>query len=129
MIDIFNEVYTIIKSVLPTNVKMSSVYTNSPSEYPFVSVEEINNATVRQSIDGCKNENFAELDYEINIYTKGDSKKSLGNSLLVAIDDKLNELGFIRTTKNSFQDTNETIYRIIVRYTAIVSKDHKIYRR
>ena len=129
MIDIFNEVYTQVKNVLPTNVKTSSVYTNSPSEYPFISIEEINTATHRASIDGLKNENFADIDYELNIYTHGEGKKSQGDSLLALVDDKLNELGFVRTTKNHFQNANETIYRIIVRYTAIVSKDHKIYRR
>lgn len=129
MIDIFNEIYTAIKGVLPANVKMSSVYTNSPSEYPFVSVEEINNSTYRPTIDGLKNENYAEIDFEFNIITKGEQKKSLGTDLLVLIDTKMNDLGFVRVTKNNFQNTNETIYRIIVRYTAIVSQDKKIYRR
>lgn len=131
MIDIFNEVYTDVVNTLTeydANITCSSVYTNTPTSYPFVSIEEIDNAIYERGSD-CETENFAYIDYEINIYAKDPLKKSQCDGILNVVDNKMNVLGFVRTTKNNIQNSNETIYRIIVRYTAVVSKNHTIYRR
>ena len=132
MISIFNEVYTLLVNTLTSyddKIETSSVYQNVPSKYPFVSFEEIDNNVYEQGSDCCEIENFVNVDYEINIYTQNPQKKSKGDGIAQVVDTLMKSKGFVRRTKNTFQDTNETTYRIVMRYSGVVSKDHIIYRR
>lgn len=130
MIDIFNQVFTLVRNALKThneNITVSSVYTNMPSKFPFVSVEEIENSVDTATSDSCEVENSALVQYEINIY---EHTKSKATEILQVVDNLLKGYNFVRVSKNHFQnDNDETIYLYIVRYEAIVSKDHTIYRR
>ena len=132
MINIFNEVYTLLVNALATydsTIKTSSVYTNTPSEYPFVSLEEIDNSVYELTSDSCELENHARIELEVNIYTKNPQKKSKGDGIANVVDNLLKTYNFVRMTKNILQDTNETTYRIVIRYSGVVSKDSVIYRR
>ena len=132
MIDIFNELYTLVVNSLSSydpSIKTSSVYQNVPSEYPFVSFEEIDDSVYEQSMDSCDIENHANKDYEVNIYTKNPNKKSKADGIANVVDNLLKTYNFVRTTKNVFQSSDETTYRIVIRYRGVVSKDHTIYRR
>lgn len=132
MINVFNEIYTELVATLTaydTKIKSSSVYVNMPSEYPFVSLEEISDRVYERGMDDTEIENFDEKDFEINIYTQGNLKKSEGDNIANVVDSLFKSLGFVRQSKTPLQDTNETIYRIVMRYSGIVSKDHIVYRR
>lgn len=132
MINIFNELYTSMCDRLAsydTSIKTSSVYTNIPSSYPFVSLEEIESSVYEAGSDSCSVENFDENEYEVNIYTKTPHAKSKADEIFNEVDDLFNGLGFIRRSKNPLQNTDETIYRIVARYSCVVSKDKVIYRR
>ena len=132
MIDIFNEVYTLLVNALAeydSDIETSSVYTNAPSGYPFVSLEEIDNAVYQETSDSCDIEQHALIEYEVNIYTQNPEKKSKADGIANAVDTLFKSYGFVRQSKNSLQSADETIYRIIMRYSAVVSKDHTIYRR
>lgn len=110
-------------------IKTASVYTNIPSSYPFVSLEEINSAVYERGSDSCHIENFDENDYEINIYVKNPNGKTKADKIFSELDDMFGTLGFVRRTKNPIQSTDETIYRLVARYSCVVSKDKVIYRR
>ena len=132
MIDIFNELYTAFVTALATydaSIETSSVYTNTPPDFPFVSFEEIDNSVNERGSDSCDIENLADVEYEVNIYTQNPNKKSKGDAIAQVVDTFMKTKGFRRVTKNSFQDSNETTYRIIMRYSGVVSKDSVIYRR
>lgn len=132
MIDIFNEVYTGLVSALTLydeHINHDCVHVNVPSNYPFVSLEEIDNAENWRGMDCPQRENFADIDYEINIYTLNPLKKSKGDAILQVVDTFFKTLGFTRTSKNNFYSKDETAYQIIVRYSGVVSKDHIVYRR
>ncbi len=132
MINIFNELYTYLVNTLTnydSNIKTSSVYQNVPTEYPFVSFEEIVDAVYPLTSDDCNIENHAQKEYEVNIYTQKPNKKSKADAIANIIDNMMSRYGFTRVSKNAIQDTNETIYRIILRYDGIVSKEHIVYRR
>ena len=132
MIDIFNELYTLLVNALTTYdsaIKTSSVHTNTPPSYPFVSFEEIDNSVYELTSDSCDIENHAQQDYEINIYTKNPNKKAKGDGIANVVDNLLKQYNFVRRTKNTFQSADETNYLIILRYSGVVSKDHTIYRR
>ena len=132
MIDNSNEMFTRITNALKdfdSSVKTSSVYKNSPSEYPFVSIELIDDSVYANGIDSGDIENFVNQVYEINVYTKGDTSKSDANELLGVADDLLKSVGYMRISKTPMQDQNDTTYRIIARYEGVVGKDLKVYRR
>ena len=132
MIEIFNEIYTLLVDELASfdnKIETSSVYKNVPSSYPFVSMEEIENSIYESGSDCCEIENFVNVDYEINVYTQNPQKKSKGEAIAEVVDTLMKSKGFVRRTKNALQDTNETTYRIVLRYSGVVSKDHTIYRR
>lgn len=136
MIDIFNEMYTGLVNALSTDdstkdmgIDTDGVYVNMPSKFPFVSMEQIDNRVYQQGGDCCEIENFAETEYEINIYTKDPEKKTKGNTIANVVDNFFKEYGFTRLSKNNLQSPDETTYRIVMRYYGVVSKDHTIYRR
>ena len=132
MIDIFNETYNDLVGALAGLVdesNCSSMHVNMPTEFPFVSLEEIGNSVNQRGMDCCEIENFSDIDFEINIYTRGDTRKTNAKEILQVVDTFFRQLGFIRMSKNEIQEDNGATYHIIVRYSAVVSKDHIVYRR
>ena len=132
MINNESEIFTKITTALQDedgSVKTSSVYTNSPSSYPFVSIELISNNVYESGVDSGDIENFAYLGYEIVVMTSGNTRKSKAYSLLEVVDSELKQLGFTRIVLAPSQDQNETLYRLVARYEAVVGKDLKVYRR
>lgn len=128
-INIFNELYTGLSTLLGSSVKMSSVDTNTPTSYPFVSMVEIDDSVYLEGSDSCCIENFAEKDYEINIYTQQPNKKSKNDDLFDKVDEYFSKLGFVRRTKMPMPMSDESLYRVVVRYSGICSKNKTIYRR
>lgn len=132
MIDIFNQIYTEISDRLRnrnSKVKTASVYVNVPQNYPFVSIVEIDNSIAEQYEDCCETENCVNISIEINAYAQGNDKMSVAKSLIETANDYLVEKGFSRNSLVPIQDQNETTYRFVARYDAVVSKDNCIYRR
>lgn len=133
MIDIFNEVYTLLYNDLASydsSIDVSGVYKNVPPIYPCVSLEEIENSVYQNGMDDMEIENFANVEYEVNIYTQGaTNKKSKADGIAERVDALMSSIGLVRQTRNILQDASETTYRIVIRYAGVVSKDHTIYRR
>lgn len=133
MIDIENELFTRIATELRSRFDNISVYgedVRTPSSFPCVSIVEADNYTVRNTQDSGSNENHANLMYEINVYSnKTSGKKTECKEILSVIDDMFMGMGFTRTMKNPVTMDDATIYRMISRYTATVSKNQTIYRR
>lgn len=132
--DIFDEVsekvYAAFEKKCP-DLLMMSEYVKSPSSFPFISLVEIDNATFRntQSTDG--NENHVAVTYELNIYSnKTSGKKAECKALAGFIDEILLDMNFTRTMLEPVPNQDEaTIYRMLGRYRAVISKNKTIYRR
>lgn len=133
MIDIENEVFTKIATELRSRFSGINVYgedVRTPSSFPCVSIVEADNYTVKNTQDSSNNENHANLMYEVNVYSnKTSGKKSECKEILSVIDEMLLGMGFTRTMKNPVTMDDATIYRMVSRYSAIVSKNRMIYRR
>lgn len=133
MIDIENEVFTRIATELRSRFSKINVYgedVRTPSSFPCVSIVEADNYTVTKTQDSGSNENHANLMYEVNVYSnKTSGKKSECKEILSVIDEMFLGMGFTRTMKNPVTMDDATIYRMVSRYTAIVSKNQTIYRR
>lgn len=127
-----SEIYTRLTTALQNEdarVKTSSVYTNSPSSYPFVSIELIDDSIYQNGIDSGDIENFVNMTYEIIVICEGNTKMTDAYKLLGVADDFMKSVGYARIVIAPNQDQNETRYRLVARYEAVVGKDLKTYRR
>jgi hypothetical protein len=134
VIDIENEVFTQIAAKLREEFNGISVYgeyTKAPAKFPAVSIEEKANTVYQRTQDSGNVENHASLMYEVNVYSnKKTGKKSECKDIFSVIDDEFSAMGFTRILKDTIPNLEDaTIYRMIGRYTAIVSKENEIIRR
>ena len=134
MIDIENEVFSRIATRLRNEFNPVSVYgeyVKSPASFPAVSIEERGNSAYQRTQDSGSLENHASLMYEVNVYSnKKTGKKSQCKEIFKIIDNEFQKLGFTRILKEPIPNLeNATIYRMVGRYTAVVSADERIYRR
>lgn len=134
MIDIEAEVFGIVSSdvrVKYPKVYMTGEYVKSPPSFPCVSLIETDNQVYRNTRDSGCIENHAQIQYEVNVYSNRTSgKKAECKEIISLIDSKMEKLGFTRTFMNPVPNEQDaTIYRMIARYRAIVSKNKTIYRR
>ena len=134
MIDIENEVFdrvaTRVREQFP-DIFMVGEYVSSPSSFPAASLMEMDNSVREITIDSGSNENHANVMYEANVYSnKTTGKKSECKAIMALIDEEMLAMGFVRVTLTPVpNEYDSTIYRMVGRYRAAVSADHRIYRR
>ena len=134
MIDIENQVFDrVAKRVREQfpDIFMTGEYVSSPPSFPAASLIEMDNSTREATIDSGSSENHANVMYEVNVYSnKTSGKKSECKSIIALIDEEMTAMGFVRSTLTPVpNEYDSTIYRMVGRYRAAVSTDHKIYRR
>ena len=134
MISIENEVFTIIAEAIQAKYPDAYVvgeYTKAPSRFPCISMVEADNSVYDKTKSSSSLENHAQVMYEVNIYSnKTSGKKSECKSIASLIDDEFATLGFSRTMLQPFPNVDDaTIYRMVGRYSGVVSKDKIVYRR
>lgn len=127
MIDIENEVYTMIADTL-TDVDMSSIAIRTPASFPHCHFEAISNSTYEGSLDSSLVEKHADITFEANIYTTGDNRKSKAKEILHTMDNKMRGVGMVRTYCEPTPNIDESVYRLTVRWKCTASSD-LIFRR
>ena len=134
MIDIenivFDSVATRVREVYP-DIFMTGEYVPSPPSFPAASLMEMDNSVRADTIDSGSNENHANVMYEVNVYSnKAYGKKTECKEIIALIDQEMLAMGFSRNALTPVPNENDsTIYRMVGRYQAAVSSDHKIFRR
>jgi hypothetical protein len=134
MINVENEIFSAVAKAVRKeypSVFISGEYIKSPSKFPFVSLIEMSNTAYDSTQSSGGLENHASLMYEVNVYSnKTSGKKSECKAIAALIDNELATLGFSRTMLQPIPNMDDaTIYRMTGRYTAVISKDKKLYRR
>ena len=133
MIDIENEIYTGVRNAVKKKhpkCSVSGASTSMPAEFPAVAIEETDNYAYKKSVDGASNENHAILVYTIKVWSKDRTdKKAEAKAILQTVDNYFNELGFRRKSSKHFEGEDGVTYRATARYDAVVSQDHKVFRR
>lgn len=126
--ELFSEVSSRIRERFP-GVYMTGEYVKSPPDFPCVSMVEVDNATFRNT--QTTEENHATVMYEVNVYSnKTKGKKAECKAIIAFIDELLMERNFTRIMLEPVPNQdNATIYRMLGRYRAVVSKNKTIYRR
>lgn len=134
MIDIetilFSEVSSKVRAKYP-KLYMTGEYVKSPSDFPCVSMVEVDNATFRNTQTTEGQENHAAVMYEVNVYSnKTKGKKAECKEIIAFIDELLMERNFTRIMLEPVPNQDSaTIYRMLGRYRAVVSRDKVVYRR
>ena len=128
--EIFSKVAEAVRAVYPSAF-VSGEYVRTPSKFPHVSLIEMSNTAYERTQSSGGVENHASLMYEVNVYSnKKSGKKSECKAIAILIDNELAALGFSRTMLQPIPNMDDaTIYRMTGRYTAVISKDKKLYRR
>lgn len=128
--DVFSEVAKKVRTKFP-NIYVTGEYVKSPSSFPCVSLVEIDNATFRNSQTTESQENHVAVTYEVNVYSnKTKSKKAECKEIVAFIDEILMGLNFTRIMLEPVPNQNDaTIYRMLGRYRAVVSRNKTIFRR
>ena len=134
MIDIENEVFstvaTQVRSSFP-KIYMVGEFVKSPSQFPCVSLVEVDNQVYRNTRSSSEIENHAQLMYEVQVFTNDTKgKKAKCKKIIGTVDNEMKKLGFTRTLLTPIPNEEDaTIYRMVGRYRAIVDKNSIIYRR
>ena len=134
MIDIENEVFNAVATAIRAKYSKAFVtgeFVKSPSQFPCVSVMEVDNQVYRNTRSSSETENHAQLRYEINVYTNDTKgKKTKGRDILNCADEVMKSLGFTRIMARPVPNEQDaTIFRMVGRYRALVDNNHTIYRR
>lgn len=108
---------------------LSSELTALP-KLPCVCINEIDNTQSLRGLDTSDIEQYAQVTYQIDIYSNlGDYKKKQAKEIHKIIDELMYRLGFYRRSKNAVEFTENRVCRINSRYSGTVSNDNKILRR
>jgi len=134
MIDIENQIFGKISTALRAEfnpIFVSGELVKAPATFPAVYIEEKANSAYQRTQDSGSLENHVSLMYEINVYSnKQVGKKSECKAIFAVIDNEFQKIGFTRIMKEPVANLEDgTIYRMVGRYTAVVSVGGTIYRR
>ena len=134
MIDVESEVFDTVATAVRAkhaDVYMVGEYVKTPPKFPCVSLVEMDNRSYQQTEDSGSSENHASLMYEVNIYSnKSVGKKTECRAIATLIDEQMLALGFARTMSQPIPNLDDaTIYRMVGRYSAVISKNKSIHRR
>lgn len=124
MIDIENIVFDRIATALRTAYSGISVYgeyVEVPASFPCVTIVEADNKVYKRTRDLSGVEHHAQVMYEVNVYTNdANGKKTAAKDIANAIDELFCDMLFTRTFKRQIPNIDRTIYRITMRYEAVV---------
>ena len=145
MIDAENKIYdtvaTAVRTAYGTTYPTLTVYSDyvlSPTSFPCVTLIEADNSTYTPSQDDSLQEHHAVVMFEANVYTdKASGAKSLAKQIANTVDTTMQNMKFTRTMRMQTPNVDTTIYRITMRYEAIIeaptvdangNKTYQMYR-
>lgn len=134
MIDCQNEIFTSVATAVRSahaGTTVTGEYTRSPSKFPAVTVDEIENVTVPELVDSSNEERYCGLTYRLQVFSnKTAGKKAEARDIFATADTVMLGLGFQRITYSTTPEIyDSTIYSITATYEAIVDANGVIYSR
>lgn len=143
MIDIENLIVTKVNTALATlkqtytNLKVVSDYIEVSESFPLVSVVQTDNYTHLGTQDAELEDHAVNVTFEINVYANDSKKKSTAKKIASAVDEEMLKNLFTRIFMGQTPNVDRTVYRITMRYTAVVAapvidgnnKTYQMYRK
>lgn len=127
---LFTELAKSLREAYP-GIYVTPMYVPVLGRFPAVSIIEADNATYLPTWSNRTMEQYAQVMYEISVYSNlKEGKKSQARAIMNTVDELLQQYGFERMMCQAVQNYSDpTIYRMVGRYRAIVSDNLMIYRR
>lgn len=134
MIDYQNEIFTTVATGVRgkcANVTVTGEYVRSPSRFPTVTLDEIENVTVETLVDSSDEEKYCGLTYRLQVFSnKTSGKKAEARAIFATADIVMLGMGFRRITYTTTPEIyDSTIYSISATYEAVIDVNGVIYRR
>lgn len=134
MLDFANEIFTVVASAVRTahpGITMIGEYTRTPSKFPCVTLDEIENVTVDELVDSSDAENFSGVTYRLQSFSnRVGKKKAEAREIFATADKVMLGLGFRRITYTTTPEIyDSTIYSIQATYRAVIDVNGVIYKR
>lgn len=119
MVDKVNTAVASLKTTYP-KLKVVSDYVYTSETFPVISVVESDNYTHLATQDAALEDHAANVAFEINIFANDSKKKSTAKKVAAEVDKCMLENLFTRTFMGQTPNVDETVFRITMRYTAVV---------
>lgn len=134
MIDYHNEIFTNFATDVRTEhegVSIVGEYIQRPSEFPTVTIDEIENITVDALVDSSKEEKYSGVRYRVQVFSNAIvGKKVDARSIFATADKSMRGMGFRRIAYTTTPEIyNSTVYSIMATYEAIIDSNGVIYKR
>lgn len=122
MIDVENEIITIIREALPQNVLVVSTDDDVPSKFPCVYVEEMDSYNDNKSMTSSRADTYDVVMYQVYVYSnKNQGAKSECKALVKIVDDTMRLYGFERKVKQPLGRLVDFVkYAYVLRYVGEV---------
>ena len=126
---IFNDVAEAFSAKFPKGSRYGEL-TEAPAKFPCLTLVEVDNYTYEESLDAEAKEHDAWIVYEANAYSnKVSGAKQECKEIMQIVDYHMMSLGFTRIFCNQTKNADSKIYRMTARYRAVISEEHRIYRK
>ena len=128
MIDIENLIVSKVNTALATlkqtypNLKVVSEYVETMAKFPLVSVVQEDNYTHLATQDADLKDHAVHVMFSVNVYANDKNKKATAKKIASAVDTEMLNNLFTRTYMGQTPNVDRTVYRITMRYTAVVAE-------
>ena len=119
IVDKINTGIASLKTTYP-KLRVVSDYIETSETFPLISVVESDNYSHIATQDEATEDHAVNVSYEINVFANDKNKKSTAKSIAAAVDSVMISNLFTRTFMGKTPNLDRTIYRITMRYTAVV---------
>lgn len=120
IVDKVNTAVATLKTTYP-NLNVVGDYIERTENFPCVSVVQSDNYSHLGTRDAALVDHAVNVSYEINVFANDKKKKSTAKKVAAKVDEcMLNNL-FTRTFMGQTPNVDRTVYRITMRYTAVVA--------
>lgn len=134
MIDYQNEIFTNVATTVRSThegVTVMGEYVRTPSKFPTVTLEEIENVTVASLVDSSDKEKYSGLGYRLQVFSnKTGGRKAEARAIFSTADKVMLGMGFRRITYSTTPEIyDSTVYSITATYEAVIDVNGVIYKR
>ncbi len=130
MIDKSNEIFnTVAKDLrsLYTGVQVKGEYVETPSKFPTVTIDEIQNVPVH--LDSAMKNKYAKLTLRTQTFCNGEGKRGKAREIFNSLDETLMGMGFfVKTYTTTPTIYNSEIYCITATHEAVIDENGNTYR-
>ena len=123
---LFDRIFSYVAPLVPEGC-FKSMAVPRPPAFPFATLFETDNFTDRKHRSSAREEDYAIVTYEANVYamTKAECRK-----VMRALDTGMTRLGFMRLSLQFVPNLSDPVlFRYTGRYQAVVDPHKVIYRR